>query len=156
MKKIALITALLIGISTFSMAQDYSTGIGLRGGLFNGITIKHFVGNHNAFEGIISSRWQGFNVTGLYEIHNQAFKTGGLNWYYGFGGHIGSWNGSNVTWATDNLNYTVIGIDGIIGIEYNFPSIPFNISADWKPAINLVGYSGYWLDSGAISFRYVF
>lgn len=147
----ALLIVMLVG------AQDYNTGIGLRGGLSQGLTIKHFVGDNTALEGIISTRWGGFNLTGLYEIHAQAFDTPGLNWYYGIGGHVGFWDGNqNKSWFDDNNNYTVIGIDGIIGIEYNFSEIPINLSLDWKPAFNLSGHSGFWGDNGAVSIRYIF
>lgn len=156
MKKILMTAIAMICIVTYSNAQDYNTGIGFRGGLSNGLTVKQFIGRNTAIEGILTTRWSGFNITGLYEIHDQAFQVEGLNWYYGFGAHIGFWNGDNVSWATDNANYTVIGIDGIIGLEYNFENIPFNISIDWKPEMNLIGYSGFWGDGGALSIRYVF
>ncbi len=149
-----LLIVLLFGLE--SKSQDYNTGIGLRGGWGTGLTVKHFLGDKAAVEGILDSRWRGFSLTGLYEIHNTAFDIDRLNWYYGFGGHIGFWNGKNVGWADDNNNYTVIGIDGILGIEYNFDFIPINLSIDWKPALNLAGSSGFWGDGGAISIRYIF
>lgn len=149
-----LLIVLLFGLE--SKSQDYNTGIGLRGGWGTGLTVKHFLGDKAAVEGILDSRWRGFSLTGLYEIHNTAFDIDRLNWYYGFGGHIGFWNGKNVGWADDNNNYTIIGIDGILGIEYNFDFIPINLSIDWKPALNLAGSSGFWGDGGAISIRYIF
>jgi hypothetical protein len=156
MKKFGLTILLASGLFLLSNAQDYSTGIGLRGGFANGITIKHFVSQKAAFEGIIASRWRGLELTGLYEIHNRAFQTDRLNWYIGFGGHIGFWNGDNARWGTANTAYTVVGVDGILGLEYNFLQVPFNISIDWKPAFNFYGYSGFWADGGAISIRYIF
>ncbi|HAX94627.1 MAG TPA: hypothetical protein DCY25_11950, partial [Bacteroidales bacterium] len=74
------------------------------------------------------------------------------------GGHIGFWNGDNTydRWGDAGTNYTVIGIDGILGIEYNFEEVPINIGLDWKPAFNLTGYSGFWGDGGALSIRYIF
>ena len=157
MKKLFLIllTVVLVGGLTAN-AQDYKTAIGVRGGLANGLTVKHFISNNVAVEGIVSSRWQGFSVTGLYEIHKQAFKTDRLNWYYGAGSHVGFWDGSNVDWSSNNDSYTVIGVDGILGIEYNIKDIPINISLDWKPTLNIVGYSGFWGDGGALSVRYIF
>lgn len=154
MKK--LIFALAIGLlTTFSLnAQDYNTGIGVRGGLFNGLTVKHFIGGNNALEGILWTRWGGFNITGLYEIHNQAFNTPRLNWYYGFGGHIGFLDDES-PWF-DEGSHTIIGIDGIIGIEYNIEAIPFNISLDWKPGMNLIGVTKPWVDEVALSIRYIF
>jgi hypothetical protein len=156
MKKLFFVSILLLFVFTTSRAQDYNTGIGIRGGLSNGLTVKHFISSNTAIEGLLASRWEGFNITGLYEIHNNAFDTPRLNWYYGFGGHIGFWNGNKNPWFDKNQNYTVIGVDGILGIEYNIEVIPFNISLDWKPGFNLVGYTGFWGDELALSFRFIF
>jgi hypothetical protein len=79
-----------------------------------------------------------------------------LNFYYGIGGHIGFWDGRYYWNYNNDRNYTVIGIDGILGLEYNFKEIPFNLSIDWKPAFNLNDSSGFWGDGGAISIRYIF
>lgn len=136
-------------------AQDYKTGIGIRAGFSSGLTIKHFIKQKAAFEGLLKTRWQGFDITGLYEIHNEAFDVRQLKWYYGGGAHIGFYNGNNVSWGTNGIAYTIIGIDGILGIEYTFSEIPVNIGIDWKPVLNLIGYSGLWSE-GALSFRFVF
>jgi len=156
MKKLMFILLIALFFGLKSNAQDYNTGIGLRGGWGTGLTIKHFLGDNKAVEGIFDSRWRGFSVTGLYEIHNQAFGVDRLNWYYGIGGHIGFWDGRYYWNHNDDRNYTVIGIDGILGLEYNFKEIPFNIGVDWKPAFNLTDSSGFWGDGGAISIRYIF
>ena len=150
------ITILIVFLAfSTAQAQDYSTGIGLRGGLANGITVKHFVSSNAAFEGILTTRWRGLGITGLYEIHGTAFDTDRLNWYAGFGGHLGFWDGRYSNWG-DDRSYTVIGIDGILGLEYNFEEVPFNLSIDWKPAFNFYGHSGFWGDGGALSIRYIF
>ncbi len=156
MKKLFFVFLIVSTFVTATKAQDYNTGIGLRGGWGTGLTVKHFLGGNNAVEGILDSRWQGFSVTGLYEIHNQAFDTPRLNWYYGVGGHIGFWNGKYFRDAHNNTNYSVIGVDGILGLEYNFKEIPFNLGIDWKPEFDLTGYSGFYGDGGAISIRYIF
>jgi len=156
MRKIILTFLLAISIVALSSAQDYNTGIGLRAGLSQGLTLKHFINHKAAFEGILSTRWAGFDVTGLYEVHNIAFDVDRLRWYYGGGAHIGFWNGNNVAWGDAGSQYVVLGIDGILGIEYSFTEAPINIGVDWKPAINLVGYTGFWGDGGAISVRYIF
>lgn len=156
MKKFGFTFLLAICLTIFAQAQDYNTGIGVRGGFANGLTIKHFIGSNVALEGIIASRWRGLELTGLFEIHNVAFKAERLKWYYGFGGHVGFWDGKYTHWGEPENTYTVIGVDGILGLEYSFNEIPFNISIDWKPAFNIVGYSGFWGDGGAISFRYIF
>jgi hypothetical protein len=156
MRRIVLTFILALSFAILASAQEYKTGVGLRGGFSNGLTIKHFVSEKAAFESLLSTRWQGFDITGLYEIHNQAFEVHHLNWYFGFGAHIGFWKGNNVPWGDPNSSYTVIGIDGILGIEYSFSEAPINIGIDWKPAYNLIGYSGFWGDGGALSIRYIF
>lgn len=157
MKRIFISIMLVCILVVFTNAQDYKTGIGFRGGLFYGLTVKHFIGDQAAIEGLFSSRWSGFEITGLYEIHNRAFDVDRLNWYYGFGGHIGFYDGDKtVGWGDAGSTYTIIGIDGILGLEYNFSEVPINLSVDWKPAINLIGFSGFWADGGALSIRYIF
>jgi hypothetical protein len=156
MKKIILTLTLVIFISVFASAQDYNTGVGLRLGFSNGLTVKHFLSHRSAVEGLLVTRWRGFEITGLFEVHNQAFDVERLNWYLGGGAHLGFWNGDNTTWGEVGTNYTLIGVDGILGIEYNFNEVPINLSLDWKPAFNLTGYSGFWGDGGALSIRYIF
>ncbi|WP_053179143.1 hypothetical protein [Sunxiuqinia dokdonensis] len=137
-------------------AQDYNTAIGLRGGFESGLTVKHFIGGEAALEGILSTRWHGFNITGLYEIHNYPFAVEGLCWYYGFGGHLGFWDGYRSSRFDEDKAYTVVGLDGILGLEYSFVEVPICLSLDWKPALNVIGHSGFWGDGGALSIRYAF
>ena len=151
MKKIIIVFFIGFCLTTYSAAQDYNTGIGLRGGFSSGLTLKHFIGSNSAVEGILSSRWRGFQITGLYEIHNSFFGAERLNWYFGGGAHIGFWDGDYAYWGDQDYNYTVVGIDGILGLEYNFREIPFNLSLDWKPAYNFFGYSAFWVDGGTLS-----
>jgi len=155
MKKITLVLFLSLFFIIVSSAQDYKTGIGIRSGWGSGLTLKHFLGEQTAFEGILNSQWRGFSITGLFEVHKNAFNTDRLYWYYGGGGHIGFWNGRYNS-RFDSGNNTIIGVDGILGLEYNFDFIPINLSLDWKPALNLVGVSGFWGDGGGFSIRYIF
>ena len=157
MKKILITCLFLFFLVSISNAQDYKTGIGARLGFDQGLTVKHFVSEKSAFEFILATRWKGFEITGLYEVHNQAFNADGLKWYFGFGGHLGFWNGDNTYgWGDPGIDYTVIGLDGILGLEYTFPESPINIGIDWKPAYNLSGTTGFWVDGGALSIRFVF
>ncbi len=151
-----LISIIIIsGMLTVANAQEYKTGIGVRAGFSSGLTIKHFKSQSVALEGLVTTRWQGFDITGLYEVHNRAFEVNRLNWYYGGGAHLGFYNGSYAYWGERGTAYTVIGIDGILGLEYDFDDVPINIGVDWKPALNLIGYTGFWSE-GALSIRYIF
>ena len=74
MKKLIMMVAVLLTATQLN-AQDYKTGIGMRFGLSNGITARHNIDQYKAIEGILSFRWHGFNLTGLYELqYEDAFK----------------------------------------------------------------------------------
>ncbi len=152
----------------------YKASVGLRGGSESGITIKYFIKSDVALEGILSTNW-GYGskkITGLYEIHKPFPDAAGLDWFYGVGAHIGLYSGSYYgyygysgdgyydnkgKWHSTGYksNYTSIGIDGIIGLEYQFEEIPFTISLDAKPYIDIIGNSSRYMDY-AFSLRYVF
>lgn len=104
-------------------------------------------------EGILETQWGGFDITGLYEIHNEAFAVEHLKWYYGFGAHLGSYPAGEAPWGTAGA---VVGIDGILGLEYSFHEAPINIGIDWKPTFNLIGNQDFRGDGGALSIRYIF
>jgi hypothetical protein len=153
--KIIIITLLagLLTLPFLSLAQDnnspnlnssstYKTAIGLRAGGTSGLTIKHFTGSSTAIEGIIGVWPNAFGLTVLVEKYVPAFNEAGLNWYYGAGAHA--------TFETDRHyhegprryyyyhgNDLGLGIDGILGIEYKIVPIPFAISLDLKPFIEV-------------------
>ena len=144
--------------------SDYNTGIGARFGYDGGVSLKHFLKEDAALEGILSIPWgyRGFKLTGLYEIHKPLPNAEGFKWFFGGGGHIGFYNGyywgngyyKNHYYYYDRL-YPVIGVDGIIGLEYKFNEIPFTLGLDVKPYVNFLGWGGHFWDGG-LSARYVF
>lgn len=147
-------------ISLQAHAQDYRTGIGLRGGPGYGLTIKQFVSATHALEGIVSPRWEGYLITALYEKHAITFDVNRLKYYGGAGGHVGIWNyqnnyNSNNPWVRRNERQTVVGVDLILGIEYTFTNLPFNIGVDWKPMLNLYNDGSFRADDIAFSLRFI-
>ena len=139
-------------------AQNYSSAIGVRGGSLNGITFKQFIGSNSAVEVIGASRWRGFHLTGLYEKHATAFNNSQFQWYYGAGGHVGFYDAyrGHPYFDDDDYgrDYIILGIDGILGLEYQIIETPFTVSVDWKPEFNITGYSGFWFGDGGLSIRY--
>ena len=156
MKRILYTLVLVCFITVTAVAQDYNTGIGIRTGTSNGLTVKHFITTNRVLEAIVATRWEGYNFTGLYQVYRQAWNVNRLNWFYGVGGHVGSYRGEGHRRYDNNEQYWLLGIDGIIGMEYNFREIPFNISLDWKPAIDVSGGFYPWGDEVAFSLRYIF
>lgn len=156
MRKFLLVLFLSIAFSSVTIAQDYRTGIGLRAGVPYGLTVKHFLTKSNALEGILASRWGGFIITGLYENEHWTGEYPGLNWYWGFGAHVGFWSVGANPRVDETYSGAVIGADAILGLEYTFDEIPLNLSLDILPTFNLIGYSGWGGINGALSIRYVF
>ena len=175
MKKIVPLICIVLscGVS-FSFSQEsqgYKNAVGLRGGWVGGITGKHFLDDDRAIEGILSSGWgwRGFQLTGLYEIHKEAFtKEDAENffWYYGAGAHIGDyvykrWHPTGFTTGYyDRYPYATIGIDGIFGLEYRIQDLPVTLSLDVKPFIEIPTFHKYAIPyhfwDSAFTIRYVF
>lgn len=152
-------TTLIVFLATTSLSaqRDYDTGIGLRAGVSYGLTVKHFMTDRSAWEAILSTRYEGFLLTGLYELHQDVFNTTNFNFLYGFGGHLGEWPGDvdHHDWFNDKANHLALGIDGIIGLEYTFDEVPFSISIDWKPSFNIAEHAVFLVDEAGLSIRYV-
>ncbi len=144
-------------VSLATDGDSYNTAIGLRAGETSGLTIKHFISNRTAIEGILGVWHHGFNATILFEQHQSAFSVSGLNWYYGGGGHVSVVNRNRVWYNYRGDRYVryydqnlALGIDGIIGIEYKIPKAPFSVSLDVKPYIEVISNGNIWtgLDPG--------
>jgi hypothetical protein len=147
MKKIIIYSFILTSflfISKRSNAQDsYKTAVGLKfGGYENGVSVKHFTLNDVALEGILGLRDHGVVITGLYEFHQEAFGVKELKFYYGAGAHIGAvgsgiykrFNGDNLIY---NNSHLLLGVDGVLGLEYLIPNSPIAVSLDLNPRAEL-------------------
>lgn len=168
------IAALTFNSGTPAQGQPgYKTGIGLRAGLEGGLTIKHFIKGNKAIEGILSRGWGygGVRLTGLFEIQKPFPAAKGLSWFYGFGAHIGFFNGNyygyyghlgggyydkHGVWHPNGYQnyYPAVGIDGILGLEYQFAEIPITMGLDIKPYFDIIGRGNHFGD-GAFSIRYI-
>jgi hypothetical protein len=146
MKKLLICTFILASfllISKRSSAQDYKAAVGLKfGGYENGISAKYFTTNDVALEGLLGFRSHGVVITGLYEIHQEAFGVKELKFYYGAGAHIGAegsglyrrFNGSDEYY---NNSHILLGVDGVLGLEYVIPQSPIAVSLDLNPRAEL-------------------
>ena len=148
--KTILIAGLLLALTSTISAQNYNTGVGARVGFFNGITLKHFLSPSNALEGIVNFRWGGASVTGLYEWQQPIPGAPGLDYFLGVGAHVGFFD----SYKYDDSASTVVGADVIAGLEYTFPTAPFTIGLDYKPAFNIIGDNHIWADGVALSLRF--
>ncbi|OEK02910.1 hypothetical protein BFP97_15870 [Roseivirga sp. 4D4] len=137
-KKLTITLFLLILIGSSGFAQN-NNSIGLRFGGTSGITYKH----NSSFEAILGFWGNGISITALKEKSKQAFDAVGLNWYYGFGGHVAFFNDNDPSndFGRGNRTYLsnemAFGVDAIFGLEYHLPEIPFAISLGFKPFLEI-------------------
>ncbi len=144
-----LLFAIILTVSSVKAQGDYTTAIGVK---FypTALTVKHFISDKHALEGLAFFYNKGARITGLYEIHNKIINAGGLKWYVGPGAHISFYNNKYG-------GSTAFGIDGVLGLDYRINSVPINLSFDWQPYIEFgSGYNnGFTGDSIGFSIRYV-
>jgi hypothetical protein len=154
MKKV-IVLSLIITCFCFSKASaqsegsDYSTAIGLK---FypTALSVKHFVSDGAAIEGLGYFWSNGFRITGLYEFHHELADVDGLKWYIGPGVHFSSYNNSYYGGGS------YVGVDGVIGLDYKFEDAPVDVSVDFQPSIDFGGgYSGLY-GWGGLGIRYAF
>jgi hypothetical protein len=155
MKKLLIIISIMF-VTTWVNAQSYSTGIGIRGGSFSGLSVKHFFSGQDAVEGVVAIHHRGLLLTGLFQRHAMAFDAPGLNWYYGFGAHFGVYERRRTPWfpAHRSGSFSTIGVLGVLGLEYMIQEIPFTVGVDLIPAFNIIGHTGLWPGAG-ITLRYI-
>ncbi len=160
MKKKILFAALLsffITLSSYSQntGSSYRTALGVK---FYpaGITFKHFTQANRALEGIGYFWENGFRFTGLYEIHGDINGAPGLKWYVGPGAHIQVWNDKWKKEFPERDAGVAIGIDGVLGLDYKIGGAPINLSLDWQPSFNFVGYTYFEGRWGGFAIRYTF
>ena len=106
-------------------SSTYRTALGVKVWDGGGISLKHFFNSQNAGE-LIAYFWRhGMRITGLFEIHGNISGATGLKWYIGPGLHIGYYDAGYVHrnyYYVDNR--TLIGIDGVLGLDYKFNHAP--------------------------------
>ncbi|GAB1373476.1 hypothetical protein MASR1M46_03560 [Bacteroidales bacterium] len=152
MKRIIIAAAALL-ISTAAFSQNYKTAIGLRTGTSLGASIKHFISQPGALEGIldvdiVKHDEMKIKATGLYEYHFDV-NVDGLYVYAGAGASAG------VHVAGLYSKQFMMGIDLIGGVEYKFNNIPLAISADWNPKIQLISNAGLKVPNLGFTVRYI-
>jgi hypothetical protein len=156
MKKRLFLFVFSILLPASVIAQEYKSSMGLRAGLPVGLSAKHFLNTTYAVEGILATRWGGFVLAGFFEKEYRIVDYPGFYWFWGGGAHFGKWDEGYNPRIKNTYSGPVLGIDGIIGVEYSFEELPLNLSLDLFPSFNLVGYTGWGGINGAFSVRYVF
>ncbi len=158
MKRILFLFSFVL-IGSFA-AEAQSSAIGLRFGGLRGvgaeISYQQAMGSSNRLE--VDLGWNfsdGYDAIGVVAIYQWVWPINafpqGFNWYAGVGADAGYWNYENDAIDSD----FAVGIDGQIGIEYNF-DFPLQISLDWRPRFLLIPDTDFGDGDLALGLRYKF
>jgi hypothetical protein len=172
MKNIIAIAISICSLSSFNLvsAQEtpadnpvpdnttYKTAVGIRLSSTpalqkNSISLKHFLNETTAIEGLLSFG-DPLTIGALLEFHH-PFSTPGLQWMYGVGGYIGTGKEYSPEKARD-INKTYFGAQGIVGIDYKFANLPINLSVDWKPELNIISDINFEPGAVGLTARFTF
>ncbi len=138
-----------------NLGSSYKTALGVK--VYPGaVTVKHFTGANTALEGLGYISSDGFRLTGLYELHYPLGSVDGLQWYVGGGGHLGIWSNTWKNRYPTREGGMALGVDGVLGIDYKIKDAPLNLSFDWQPSFNVIGYNYFEGGWGGLAIRYTF
>ena len=144
MKKVL---AILVAAFAFvAVASAQPRALGVRAGYGGEISYQH--GSSAGFLEADLGFWanNGFYVTGVYDF---IFANAGIvNFYVGPGVQLGFYNHADAS----GFN---AGLAGQLGMEFEIPSAPVNISLDWRP-VYYFNYGGFGWQGIALGIRYRF
>ena len=155
MKKGKLVTALviLITITAQGNAQDVTTPVerkhqlGIRissqdAVINHSISYKYFFNSTTAAEALFS--FSDPVAIGLLIEKHKPFGPSGLTWFWGAGAYVGFGGGRN------------FGAQGVVGLDFLFPTLPVNLAVDWKPELNITKQFSFEPAAVGFSARFAF
>lgn len=108
----------------------------------NSISYKYFFTQTTAAEALFS--FSDPIALGLLVEKYKPFGSSGFSWFYGAGAY---------TSFSGNRRF---GLQGVVGLDVVAPSLPLNLSVDWKPELNFGGQFSFEPSAVGFSVRFVF
>lgn len=144
MKKTLILLAALLGFAVAATAQPRALGV--RAGYGGELSYQHSLGNNFA-EFDLGWFAKGFDVAAIYDFI--VAGTGEVNAYAGPGAQVGFYN-------YEDGQKVDLGVAAQLGVEWNFPAVPLQLSLDWRPVFLFLNSSRFGYDSFALGVRYRF
>ena len=146
MKKTLILIAAILGFAVVASAQPRA--IGVRAGYGGELSYQHSLGSN--FGELDLGWWTNhINLVGIYDFILGG--NGDVNVYLGPGAQLSIWND-----AAANASRLNVGLAGQFGVEWNIPSIPLQLSIDWRPVFFFLNNGGFGYDSVGLGIRYRF
>lgn len=165
MKKVFFSLMIVFAMATAAVAQPRAIGARLGGNIE--FSYQHSLAQGNMMVDLtagVTNVWNNWAHADLTAMFDWVWAIGASNWNWYVGPGVGV--GFNYGRAWNDYGYLPVSlaIGGQIGIEYQF-GIPLNISLDWRPMFNVLGFvrgdaTAYpfynYFYSAAIGLRYRF
>ena len=148
MKKV--IAILIAAFAFVAVASAQPRALGVRAGYGGELSYQHSLGSNFAEFDLGFLAGNGLYATGIYDF--VLGSAGICNFYAGPGVQLGAYSYKDVDGTVMKFNAAVVGQ---IGVEFEIPSIPLNISLDWRPAYYFV-HGGFGWNGFALGLRYRF
>jgi hypothetical protein len=151
---IFLFVALLFFSSTASAQSAGTNQVGVRLGGFSGITFRHIMPGNIGIQADLLANYLGdwTIISVMAEKHIPLGKAFVL--YFGGGGFFGGNHDPYFDNGYDNSWHPAGGLQGVLGVDYYFKSVPINVGIDVTPRFSFA-YDHFPWDAGA-SLRYIF
>lgn len=154
--KYLLMISFILFLGGSAMAQyNYKSAVGAKLGYGLVGSYKTFISDDAAIDLFGGIQWgQGLVLGAYYELHKPIESVENLAWYYGGGG-------SYTTWSFGAIDYSELGVSGVIGLDYGFEDIPLNLSIDYAPTFvvlrseDIGSLSRFRGGYGALTARYI-
>lgn len=144
-RKILILIVLSI-VSTAIHSKERAHALGIRGGVSSGFEYRYSPNETSSFKFLLSSRNSGFQLHGMYELHQKGIFDfpNRLTLFYGGGIHAGyeSWYRSYYVGhsrLTELASRPLAGFDLLGGVEYPFLILPLSVGIEVKPFVDFWG-----------------
>jgi len=160
MKKFLLIVFIALNFSS-AKSQNVQREAGVRGGQTAGFTYRYYLDDYLSYEGILSFRKSGMQVTLLRQLHEQDNIIEFGHYFHlitGYGAHAGFFFSDKYSSLGYDSYYSqrvfspVIGVDAYAAVEYRLESYPIVVGMDYKPFFELSAYQFFNLSLWDIAF----
>ena len=157
MKKLIFVLAAVIGLSTAVRAQDNTFGVraGYGAAFSTELSFQRFVSDINRIELDLGLR---FRHTTIRDYGNDAEKitypggatlTGIYQWHWFLAGGFGVYGGPGIQLSLPYWHHFGLALGGQIGFDYQFDA-PFQVSIDFRPMYNVLGYFKGFREDGKV------
>lgn len=164
MRLFLLISIIFIALNV--QGQNYTRDVGVRVGDYFTAMGRIHSDDTQALEGMLFIGRKSITIAIMKEHFEPAFGHISENLYfeYGYGAHFGfrymdHYKILNRTYLLeDNKMTPILGLDGLVGLEYRFREFPFLISMDIKPYFeySTIQIFSLYLQSVGLSIKYRF